>query len=156
MSNSDRLEGVILPVPPGTPDTEARIFRVEAVLGTLKGLETLQIFAHPALSVYSDDNHLLGHARVVKRRGELVAEMALDYATEERLLVETGAEPLYAWVVGSFSLSGQKRYAVGGNGSAGLDLTVPPTPVLLVDEIIVSRCQPSKEGMAVVRPRENV
>lgn len=91
---------------------EVKLFRVRAVLTYLDGpvydLPGKVSFGQSPVPVYSDDMvRLLGFATVVLDRDgvapRLVADLSLDYACEERLLVETQSAGLFARVFGSLT-----------------------------------------------------
>lgn len=72
-----------------------RTLRIHAVLGKLEGpYATMEIVSDIAVPVMSQGK-TVGFASVYKDTGAIVADISLDYATEERLVIETRSGKLF-------------------------------------------------------------
>lgn len=137
-------------IPPGIPESEVRIYRTTVILGDLSSPEykMMGVAAKTPIPVYSEDGLLLGHAGIRLVNRKLVADIAIDYACEERLLAETGAERLWAWLVGELKIVVPLQLGLGPNGSAGIDLSIPLRGSYLhVEEIIINHTPPHDQRM---------
>lgn len=130
-----------------TSSSEVRIFRTKVQLADISQYPRLVVKGGSLVPVYSEDGRLLGHAGVEQWADRLVANIEIDYHSEERLLAETRAERLWAWVVGE--LRAETPYVLGltDNGSAGIDLSYPARSWLRIDEIVISRKAPHDQAM---------
>jgi hypothetical protein len=124
---------------------ETKVFSARAVLAYLDGPvfdfgACSVAFVSNPLTVFSDEMRPIGYAApsIVTTAGGrrvLAAEVTIDYATEERLLVETG-EALYPRVFGTMKIPGM----------ALLDFQQRFVPLnLRIDGIQLSRRAPADE-----------
>ncbi len=72
---------------------DVKLYRVKTVVANI---EDGRIYgARNPVPVRNDDWKLIGFADVHQEGYRLIGELAIDYATEERLLIETGSERFY-------------------------------------------------------------
>lgn len=98
------------------------------------------------IPVKSDDGRTIGYASVEERDGKLVGLLSIDYATPERLSLETRSERLFAWAVG------QIRYGYRWREDAGfIDFIGRRMDVEWYDiyAIVLRRIQPEPNALAV-------
>jgi len=125
---------------------ETRLFRTKTVL-TYMNTGVYNIMVEPRyenpVPVYSGEKKI-GFATVTTEgdplgtNRRLVAEIAIDYSTEERLLVEIGEERLYARYFGR----------LGVPGTAFFDLQEPLKVTLLtIDGIVLTDTKPFDERL---------
>jgi hypothetical protein len=84
-------------------DSETRLLRVRATLLDVSAwydAQNTRVQISNPVPVRSEDGRLLGYASVYMEGSRLRADLALDYASPERLNVQTGSSPLYAVPVG--------------------------------------------------------
>lgn len=85
-------------------DSDARLLRVKTVLVDLSPAwydpVNTRLQLESPIPVRSEDGRLLGYASAVVEGHRLVADIAIDYATPERLTIQNGSPPLYAIPVG--------------------------------------------------------
>lgn len=86
---------------------KARIFKVRTILADLTSKSSrydmtgVELGGENVVRVFSDDGQvLLGHATLSIENGKLLAQLFIDYASQERLLIETRQARLYARMVG--------------------------------------------------------
>jgi hypothetical protein len=125
---------------------EVKLYRVRATIAYLDGGvfdfgPTSVTFKSNPTPVYNDDNQQIGFADVgvvvAGNSGRRIeAAIAIDYATEERLLAETKSERLYPRLFGSMKMA----------GSALFDFQARLVPFTLrIDGIQISRRAPADE-----------
>lgn len=90
-------------------DSDARLLRVKADLVSLSPTwydpANTRIQVESPLPVRSEDGRLLGYASATVEGHRLVADIAIDYATPERLTIQNGSPPLYAVPVGEVKVA---------------------------------------------------
>lgn len=90
-------------------DSDARLLRVKAHLVDLYSTwyvpNNTRLQVENPLPVRSEDGRLLGYASAVVEGHRLVADIAIDYATPERLTIQNGSPPLYAVPVGEVKVA---------------------------------------------------
>lgn len=87
---------------------EVKLYRARCVIAYLDGgvydfSDTELSIANP-LPVYSDDMRQLGFASATLENGRVIADLAIDYACEERLLIESKDARIFPRVFGTMSL----------------------------------------------------
>lgn len=89
---------------------EVKLYRTRMTVAYLDGPvydfgPTSVAFAASPTPVYNDDNQQIGFASLSVEKTEagrrIVAEIAIDYSTPERLLAETQSEKLFPWLFGA-------------------------------------------------------
>lgn len=121
---------------------EVKLFRLRATLIYLDGhvfdFNYVDVSALPPVPVHDQANRRIGFASVEALQGppeQLVADIVIDYATEERLLIETG-EKLYAFCFGHLKIR--------QDANGVFDLHRPlPVELLTVDGIQLLRRTPT-------------
>lgn len=148
IENAEESVGIL----DGAPDVErvivqdeVKLYRVRTTVAYLDGEvfdfgPTSVSFATNPLPVVNDEGRQIGFASpsVVLEGGprRLTAEIAIDYATEERLLAETKSERRYPRIFGTMRMAAMPLF----------DFQQKLTPLMLrVDAIQISRLQPSDE-----------
>lgn len=129
---------------------EVKLYRAHQVVAYLDGpiydfgAASVAFGVNP-LPVYTDEMKQIGFAQAsIVRRGSdgmryIVADIAIDYATEERLLAETGSEKRYPWVFGQMKVAAVALF----------DFHTRLTPLnLRIDGIQLSRLCPNDERIS--------
>lgn len=89
-------------------ETTAKTFNITAVLAELDNAVKVQ-FENP-VPVKNEDGKLIGFATLHRSGHRVLGELFIDYATPERLTIETKAEKLYGRAAGTVSV-----FLVGGS-----------------------------------------
>jgi hypothetical protein len=143
------LDGEI-PVERVIDGDQVKLYRTRQVVAYLDGPvydfgAASVTFGENPIPVYTDEMKKIGFAQVsIVRRGSdgvrhIVADIAIDYATEERLLAETQSEKLYPRVFGQMRVAAMPLF----------DFFQPITPLSLrIDGIQLSRVRTRDERIS--------
>ena len=110
LSNPEPLDGPA-PVERVILQEEVKLFEIKTLLAQLSSsvydLSNLPSLSHDLVPVFSEDDKKLGFASLYIEDNAIYAAMAIDFSSEERLLIETG-EKLYARFYGRIGVPGSK------------------------------------------------
>lgn len=89
-------------------ELKPHVFNVVSILAYLDNPNVNYIFVNEQsgnlIPIYNDERRLLGYADVYVKGERLVAELAIDFATPERLNIENDDQPLFARIVGEYQV----------------------------------------------------
>jgi hypothetical protein len=101
--------------------------------------------ADAPVKVFDGDDRLIGFGSIVFVKNHFEADIAVDYATEERLLIETGEIKIYGRLRGHLQMPRrlEDQYV--------LDLqSKPAVDTMVVSDIILSRVKPGDDRVLPV------
>ncbi len=91
-------------------EEDAKVFRVSAVLALLDSpvydLRKVPIEFPPVVPVFNEEHKKVGFASIWTDKERVMADISFDYASEERLLIETQSIPIYARPFGDLKIAG--------------------------------------------------
>lgn len=123
---------------------ESRTYGVRGVVAILESpaydySDTAIVFENP-IPVQDPAGQHIGFATVTLNGTWLVADLSLMYSTPERLLLETGSEPLYVYPSGHMSVENGRQ-----NGLLDLFGQKPQVYSIEIARLVVDRVKPRDE-----------
>ncbi len=119
-------------------DEASRTFRVRAVLGKMGWPYEGTVVVCPPLTPVLSSGKTIGFASVFIESGLIMADLSLDYATEERLVIETKSNKLYPRLNAKVHL-GAVYNVEPETGTPLIDFDASPTIVQMdVKEVVLT------------------
>jgi hypothetical protein len=91
-------------------DTAERTYRTKTALGKLDGPYYNMTITPSDFVPICSNNKVVGYACVYVENGAILADLSLEYATEERLVIETRSSKLYAGLSGRIEFGGTYKW----------------------------------------------